>query len=101
MIWNIRKQKITSENRKKKDSERNKDVARSLWDNFEGPNICITEVPEGEEEEQEIGNQFEKIKKENFSNLVKKTDNRKMQVQEAKISKQDGLKEDHTKTHHN
>ena len=37
-------------------------------------------MPEGEKEEQEIGNLFEKITKENFSNLVKEAD---MQVQEA------------------
>ena len=36
-------------------------------------------MPEGEEKEQEIGNLFEKIMKENFSNLVKKID---MQAQE-------------------
>ena len=37
-------------------------------------------MPEGEEKEQEIGNIFEKIMKENFSNLVKEID---MHVQEA------------------
>ena len=37
-------------------------------------------MPEGKEEEQEIENLFEKIMKENFPNLVKKTD---IQVQEA------------------
>ena len=37
-------------------------------------------MPEGEEEEQEIENLFEKIMKENFSNLVKEID---MHVQEA------------------
>ena len=37
-------------------------------------------MPEGEEEEQEIENLFEKIMKENFPNLVKKTD---IHVQEA------------------
>ena len=37
-------------------------------------------MPEGEEEEQEIENLFEKIMKENFPNLVKQLD---MQVQEA------------------
>ena len=37
-------------------------------------------LPEGEEKEQEIGNLFEKIMKENFPNLVKELD---MQVQEA------------------
>ena len=52
----------------------------SLWDNFKQSNICITGVLEGEEKEQEIGNLFEKIMKENFPNLVKEID---MQVQEA------------------
>ena len=37
-------------------------------------------MPEGEEEEQEIENLFEKIKKENFPNLVKEID---IQAQEA------------------
>ena len=37
-------------------------------------------VPGGEEKEQQIGNLFEKIMKENFPNLVKEID---MQVQEA------------------
>ena len=37
-------------------------------------------MPEGEEEEQEIGIQFEKIMKENFPNLVKEIN---IQVQEA------------------
>ena len=39
-------------------------------------------MPEGEKKEQEIGNLFEKIVKENFPNLVKEIDT---QVQEAKI----------------
>ena len=39
-------------------------------------------MPEGEQKEQEIGNLFEKIMKENFPNLVKETG---MQVQEAQI----------------
>ena len=37
-------------------------------------------LPEGKEKEQEIGNLFEKLMKENFPNLVKEID---MQVQEA------------------
>ena len=36
-------------------------------------------MPDGEEKEQEIGNLFEKIMKENFPNLVKEID---MQAQE-------------------
>ena len=37
-------------------------------------------MPEGEQKEQEIGNLFENLMKENFPNLVKEID---MQVQEA------------------
>ena len=44
------------------------------------PNMQIIETPEGEEEEQETENLFEKIMTENFPNLVKEID---MQVQEA------------------
>ena len=36
-------------------------------------------MPEGEEEEQEIENSFEKIMKENFPNLVKEIDFREVQ----------------------
>ena len=55
-------------------------------------------MPEGEEEEQEIENLFEKIMKENFPNLVKDID---IQVQETESPKQVGSKEVHTKTYHN
>ena len=44
-------------------------------------NIRIIEVPEGEEEEQETENLFEKIMKENFPNLAKEIDFQ--EVQEA------------------
>ena len=47
---------------------------------FKGSNIRIIGVPEGEEKEQEFGNLFEKIMKENFPNVVKETD---IQFQEA------------------
>ena len=56
-------------------------------------------MPEEEEKEQEIGNLFEKIMKENFPNLVKEIN---MQAQGSTESpKQDGCKEAHSKTHHN
>ena len=55
-------------------------------------------MPEEEEKEQDIGNLFEKIMKENFPNLVKEID---MQVQEAQSPKQNGHKEAYSKTHHN
>ena len=47
---------------------------RNLWDNFKRSNIWIMGVPEGEEEEQEVKNLFEKIMKENFPKLVKEID---------------------------
>ena len=78
MIWNIRKQKTTMQNKKKK-KESKKHSINSLWDNFKRCNICIIGVPE-EEKEEEMGNLFEKIMKENFPILVKEID---MQVQEA------------------
>ena len=46
------------------------DSVRSLWDNFKHSNIHITVVPERDEKEQEIRNLFEKVMKENCSNLV-------------------------------
>ena len=73
--------KTTNQNKKKKkELKKNEDSASSLWNNFKKSNIHITGVPEGKEKEQEIGNLFEKIVKENFPNLVKEID---MQVQEA------------------
>ena len=60
---------------KKKKKER----LRNPWDNFKHSNIQIIGVPEGEEEEQEIENLFEKILKEKFPNLVKEID---MQVKD-------------------
>ena len=50
-------------------------------------------------EDQEIENLFEKIKKEDFPNLVKETDFQ--EVQEAQSPKEVGPKEAHTKAHHN
>ena len=99
--WNIRKQKTINQiNKKKKESKKKKNEGSvsSLWDNFKRSNICIIGVPEGKEKEQEIGNLFEKLMKENFPNLVKEID---MQVQEAQSPKQIGCKETHSKTHHN
>ena len=66
--------------RRKKESKNNEDSASSLWDNLESSNICIIGMPEGEEKEQGFGNLFEKIMKENFSNLVKEIN---LKVQES------------------
>ena len=56
-------------------------------------------MPEGEEEEQEIENLFEKIMKENFPDLAKEIDFQ--EVQEAQSPKEVGPKEEHTKAHQN
>ena len=76
--------------------QKNKCSICSLWDNFKHSNIRISGVPEGEEKEQEIGNLFKNIMKENFPNLVKEID---VQVQEAQSPKQDGCKEAPSKTY--
>ena len=40
--------------------QKNEERLRNLWDNLKHSNIWITGLPEGEEEEQEIQNLFEK-----------------------------------------
>ena len=45
-----RKQKTMDRNSEKKESKKNEDSGRSLWDNFKHTNICMIEVPEEEEE---------------------------------------------------
>ena len=79
MIWNIRKQKTTDQNKRKK-IHKNEDSISSVWHNSKRSNIHIIGVSKGKEREQEFGNLFEKIMKENFPNLVKDID---MQVQQA------------------
>ena len=91
------KQGIKTTRRKK--NKKIKDSVNSLWDNLKHYDICIIGVPEGEEKEQEIGNLFEKIIKENFPNLVKEIDITSPGSTES--PKQVGPKEDHTKTHYN
>ena len=66
--------------KKKQEFKKNEERLRNLPDIFKCSNIRIIGVPEGEEEEQEIENLFEKILKENFLNLAKEID---IQVQEV------------------
>ena len=61
--------------------QKNEERLRNHQDNFKCSNIQNIVVPEGEEEEQEIENLFEKIMKENFPNLTEVTDFQ--EVQEA------------------
>ena len=55
----------------KRIKKKNEGRLRSLWDISKCANIWIIGVPEGEEEEQEIENLFEKIVKEKCPNLLK------------------------------
>ena len=80
---------------KKQEFKKNEERLRNLQDNFKHSNIRIIGVPEGEEEDQEIENLFEKIMKENFPNLAKEID---IQVQDAESRKEGGLKEEHKDT---
>ena len=74
--------------------QKNKERLRNFLDNFKCSNIWIIGVPEGEEEEQEIENLFEKVMKENFPNLAK-------EIEFLERTKEAGLREAHTKAHHN
>ena len=58
-----------SEQQGEKRIPQNEHSVSKLWDYFKHSNIHIIVVPE--EKEQEIGNLFEKIMKENFPDLVK------------------------------
>ena len=53
MEYKVKKCSIREIKRKKKDG------LRELWDNMKDNNICIIEIPEGEEREQGIENLFE------------------------------------------
>ena len=76
--------------------QKNEERLRNLWDNFKHSNILITGVPEGEEEEQEIEDLFEKIMKENVPNVVKEKSSR--ESRKLRESQRNWTKEG---THHN
>ena len=63
---------------------KNEERLRNLQDILKHSSTQISGAPEGEEEEQEIENWFEKIMKQSFPNLAKEIDK---QVQEAQSPK--------------
>ena len=63
-----------SEQQEGKRIQNNEDSVRSLHDNFKLSKMCITGVLERGETEEETGNVFEEIIKENFPNSVKEID---------------------------
>ena len=82
MNWSRREKYFQPEQNEETRTQKNEERLRNLWDNLKGFNIPIIGVPQGEEEEQEIENLFEKIMKENFPNLAKEIDFQ--EVHEAK-----------------
>ena len=50
---------------------KNEEAIREMQDNMKRNNIRTIEIPEGEEEEQGIENQSEKVMMENFPNLMR------------------------------
>ena len=78
---------------------KNEERLRNLWDNLKYSNIQIIEVPEGEEQQQEIENLFEKIMKENLPNLAKEIDFQEVPGS-PKSPTEVGPKEEHTKACH-
>ena len=77
--------------------QKNEERLRILWDNLKHSNIQITEVPEGEQQ-QEIENLFEQIM-ENFPNLAKEI-RLTGSPGSSESPKEVGPKEEHTKAHH-
>ena len=75
-----KKENIQPEQNEETRIQKNEEKLRNLQDNFKRSNIRIIGVPEGEKEEQEIENLYERTMKENFSDLVKEID---QQIQEA------------------
>ena len=78
--------------------QKNEERLRNLQDILKFSNIWIIGVSEGEEEDQEIENLFEQIKKENSPSLEKEIDFQ--EVQETQSPKEVGPKKAHTKPHH-
>ena len=98
MVWTRSKKETFNQNRmKKQEFKKNEERLRNLQDILKRSNIRDIGVPEGEEEEQEIENLFEKIMKENFPNLAKEIDFQEVQEAQRVPKKLDPRK--HTPRH--
>ena len=84
---------------KKQDFKKKEERLRNLWDNFKHSNIRIIGEPEGEEEDQDIENLFEKNNE--GERPQSGEGNRHTSPGSTESLKQFGSKEDHNKTHHN
>ena len=74
-----KEENIQPEQNEERTIQKSDERLRNLQDIFKHSNIRIIGVPKGEEEDQEIENLCEKIMKENFPNLAKKTDFQEVQ----------------------
>ena len=89
---------IQLEENKETRIQKNEEGLRNLQDIFKRSNVQIIGVPEGEEEDQEIENFFEKTMKENFPDLAwKKIDFQEVQEAQRGPKKLDPRK--HTPRH--
>ena len=82
-----RKKKTPRKTKKRTKLKKNEQVLRELQDNMKHNNICIIGIPEGEEEEQEIENLFEKVMMENFPNLMKENGTQIQEAQRVSINR--------------
>ena len=73
-------------------NSKNEERLRNLQDIFKHSKIRIRAGPEGEEEDQEIENLFEKIMKDNFPNLAKEIDFQEVQEAQSVPKKLDPRK---------
>ena len=80
-VWTRRKKTSNQKRNKETRIQKNEKRLRNLQDILKRSNIRIIEVPEREEEEQNIEILFEQIMKENFPSLAKEIDFQ--EVQEA------------------
>ena len=85
---------------KKEEFQKNEERLRNLQDNFKHSNFQIIGVPEGEEQQQEIENLFEKN---NEGELPQSGKENKLlgSPGSSESPKEAGPKEEHTKVHHN
>ena len=88
---------IQSEQNKETRIQKHEERLRNLQDNFKHSNVWIIGLLRGEEEEQDIKNLFENIKKENFPNLAKEIDFWEIQEAQRAPKKLDPRK--HTPRH--
>ena len=96
MVDQKEERNIQPEKNEEKRIQKNEERLRNFWDNFQSSNIQIIELPEGEEEEQEI-DLFEKIMKENFPSLAEEIDLQEVQEAQRVPKKLDPRK--HTPRH--